>query len=169
MQSRSEAHAHADANADTGSDGQSQGHYISLVVQLVISGIIMFLVMYLMIASLAHFQLNLNNLYMTLAMLAPMGVVMMLAMPSMFQDRRLNIVLYAGLGIVFLVGVWFTRAQTFIGDEQFLRSMIPHHSGAILMCNEADIADPEIVALCGRIIQSQSQEIAQMEAILNRL
>jgi uncharacterized protein (DUF305 family) len=47
--------------------------------------------------------------------------------------------------------------------------MIPHHSGAILMCEEASIRDPEVVALCGRIIKSQSTEIDEMEAILKRL
>jgi uncharacterized protein (DUF305 family) len=47
--------------------------------------------------------------------------------------------------------------------------MIPHHSGAILMCEEASIDDPEIVALCGQIISSQQAEIEQMEAILKRL
>jgi uncharacterized protein (DUF305 family) len=30
------------------------------------------------------------------------------------------------------------------------------------------MTDPEIVELCGAIVKSQRQEIAQMEAILNR-
>lgn len=46
--------------------------------------------------------------------------------------------------------------------------MIPHHSGAILMCEQASITDPEIVALCQQIVASQQKEIAQMEAILGR-
>ena len=46
--------------------------------------------------------------------------------------------------------------------------MIQHHSGAILMCSEANLEDAEIRALCTRIIASQSEEIAQMEAILAR-
>ena len=44
--------------------------------------------------------------------------------------------------------------------------MIPHHSGAILMCEQASITDPEIVKLCRDIVESQKKEIAQMEAIL---
>lgn len=60
------------------------------------------------------------------------------------------------------------RTQTTVGDRQFLRSMIPHHSGAILMCREAPIRDAEIKALCGGIIRSQQREIDQMKTILAR-
>ncbi len=55
--------------------------------------------------------------------------------------------------------------QAGIGDKEFLRSMIPHHSGAILMCEQATLTDPEIKALCRGIVDGQRQEIAQMEAI----
>jgi uncharacterized protein (DUF305 family) len=58
------------------------------------------------------------------------------------------------------------RKQTAIGDDQFLRSMIPHHAGAILMCAEAPISDPAVIELCRSIIASQQQEIAQMKALL---
>lgn len=46
--------------------------------------------------------------------------------------------------------------------------MIPHHSGAILMCKRASLTDPEIVQLCEQIVRSQTEEIAQMEAIVKR-
>ena len=61
------------------------------------------------------------------------------------------------------------RTQAAVGNEQFLRSMIPHHSGAILMCEKAQLTDPEIIALCKQIISSQQAEIAQMQQILQRL
>jgi len=47
--------------------------------------------------------------------------------------------------------------------------MIPHHAGAILMCEESSIQDPEIQELGGTIISSQRAEIDQMQAILQRL
>ena len=47
--------------------------------------------------------------------------------------------------------------------------MIPHHSGAILMCREATLADPELMALCDEIIDAQRSEIQQMEEIRARL
>ena len=46
--------------------------------------------------------------------------------------------------------------------------MIPHHSGAILMCREASLRDPELKTLCQDIIRSQQQEIEQMKGILAR-
>jgi len=46
--------------------------------------------------------------------------------------------------------------------------MIPHHSGAILMCEQSSLADPEIVALCREIVAAQKAEIAKMRAILAR-
>ena len=49
------------------------------------------------------------------------------------------------------------RDQVLVGDRQFLRSMIPHHSGAILMCEQRRIsADPEI-SLCQNIIVPEAR------------
>jgi uncharacterized protein (DUF305 family) len=71
--------------------------------------------------------------------------------------------------VLFILIFFFVRTQTPVGDAAFLRSMIPHHSSAILMCQEANLTDPEISALCDEIIQAQREEIAQMEAILARM
>jgi uncharacterized protein (DUF305 family) len=67
-----------------------------------------------------------------------------------------------------LLSLAAVRQQSLIGDRQFLRSMIPHHSGAILMCREAQLSDPEIKRLCAGIITSQTAEIAQMKKMLGR-
>ena len=90
----------------------NKGQYRSFGIELVLDFIVMYLVMYTMIATLDHFYLNLNNVYMTLMMVTPM---------------------------------------------------------AILMCEQASIRDPEILALCDRIVRAQDDEIAQMQAILKRL
>ena len=47
--------------------------------------------------------------------------------------------------------------------------MIPHHSGTILMCGQAEIEDAEITQLCSTIIASQQNEIDQMKAKLQEL
>jgi uncharacterized protein (DUF305 family) len=71
------------------------------------------------------------------------------------------------VGLAALAGFWiFIRQQTAITDTQFLRSMIPHHSGAILMCRKASIQDPEIKQLREAIVSSQQSEIDQMKAKL---
>lgn len=142
--------------------------YVSLAVQTVVSGIVMYLVMFVMIDSLGSFYNNLNMFYMTLMMVAPMVLLMVLAMRHMFPSKGVNTALIAGSLVVFFGCFALIRTQTTIGDTAFLRSMIPHHSGAILMCSQASISDPEIKSLCGEIIRSQRAEIIQMEAILAR-
>jgi uncharacterized protein (DUF305 family) len=143
-------------------------HYLLLAGNLVISLAIMYLVMFAMIASWGEFIQNLNFLYMALMMWAPMGVLVLLTMPMMYQDKRLNMVLYAAFGLIFLLSTIGIREQSLVGDRQFLRSMIPHHSGAILMCEKSSIRDPEVKKLCEGIIASQSTEIAQLKTMLAR-
>ena len=90
-------------------------------------------------------------------------------MGAMYGDRMKNVVILA-VSLTLLITFWtFIRQQTAITDRQFLRSMIPHHAGAILMCQEAPIRDPEIKRLCGAIISSQQSEIDQMKAKLAEL
>ena len=61
--------------------------YLSLSVQTLVSGIIMYLVMFVMIDGLNSFYNNLNMLYMTLMMVAPMVVLMIYAMAHMFRSK----------------------------------------------------------------------------------
>lgn len=145
-----------------------KSHYAGLVINLAVSTIIMYLVMFSMIDGLPEFYNNLNMFYMALMMVAPMAILMLLTMNSMYQDKMVNIALYVFFVALFVGSFAFTRAQTLIEDKQFLRSMIPHHSGAILMCRESSLADPELISLCQSIIKSQRDEIEQMKRILAR-
>ena len=128
--------------------------------------VIMYLVMYTMIATIDHFYMNINNLYMTLMMVAPMAVIMLISMRSMFAARRLNWLIGASAAVLFVASFTAMRRQAGVGNAQFLKSMIPHHSSAILMCEQASLTDPEVIALCKGIVQSQTAEIATMKAIL---
>ena len=146
--------------------------YKLLAVNLVLSLLIMYLAMFAMIWTLGEFVQNINFLFMALVMWSPMAIVMMLTMKSMFMNARLNMVLYLVLAAVFVLSFAGIRAQGLVGDRQFLRSMIPHHSGALLMCNRSAIRDAEIRDLCfgpDGIVTSQAREIAQMRAIQKRL
>jgi uncharacterized protein (DUF305 family) len=142
--------------------------YLSLAIQTIVSGIVMYLVMFVMIDRLSSFYNNLNMFYMTLMMVAPMVVLMILAMGHMFHSTATNRALIAVCLIAFFGSFALIRTQTTIGDAAFLRSMIPHHSGAILMCQEANLSNSEVVELCKSIIKSQREEIDQMKAILAR-
>jgi hypothetical protein len=143
-------------------------NYVRLFGELAFDFAVMYLVMYTMIATLEHFRFNLNNVYMTLMMVSPMAIVMIWSMRSMFPSRRANAAIIAGAAALFVASFAAMRTQAAVGDAEFLRSMIPHHSGAILMCEKAKLTDPEIVALCRNIVRSQAEEIAQMKAIAQR-
>jgi len=160
---------HHHSRAEEHQPQHGQNLYMHYGIELVIDFIIMFFVMYTMIATLGHLYLNINNLYMTLMMVAPMAVVMLISMRSMFPKKNLNIFIGVVAVLVFILSFIGMRTQTAVGDAQFLRSMIPHHSGAILMCEQAPVTDPEIKTLCQQIITSQQQEISRMEQILRRL
>jgi hypothetical protein len=145
-----------------------ENSYKKLAMAISINTVIMFLLTYVMISSIEHFQVNINRIYMALIMAAPMAIVMMLVMRSMFMNKKLNTVLFVTFGALILLLFFLIRTQTSVGNVQFLQSMIPHHSSAILMCEQSMITDPEIITLCDEIIQTQEKEIAQMEAILER-
>lgn len=144
-------------------------HYPKLGLNLAISTVIMYFVMFTMIDGLGDFYNNINMLYMALMMVAPMAILMILMMGSMYHNRKLNVVICAGFTALFVLAFLGMRAQTAVGDVQFVRSMIPHHSGAILMCREASLADAELTQLCNEIATGQRAEIEQMERILARL
>jgi uncharacterized protein (DUF305 family) len=99
-------------------------------------------------------------------MTAPMVVIELLLMSGMYKNKKLNALLIAGGCVARIAFLLFIRQQTAISDRQFLRSMIPHHSGAILMCNEASLQEPRLLELCKTIVTGQQQEIDQMRAIL---
>lgn len=144
-------------------------HYRNLMVMALLSFISMYILMYAMVDTLGNVFNNLNQVYMAGLMTAPMIVIELFLMGMMYPNKQRNAIIAAAAVILGLIFFLFIRQQTVIGDQQFLRSMIPHHSGAILMCEEASLSDPEIEALCQGIIESQQEEIDQMRAILDRL
>ena len=141
--------------------------YLMFAANLLASGIVMYFVMYTMIDSSAELYNNLNNVYMTLMMVTSMALFMLWMMPAMFTDRKTNIILNVAFAAIFLLSLFGMRTQALVGNDQFLRAMIPHHSGAVLMCEKSAITEPEIKRLCAGIITSQKAEIAQMKVLLN--
>lgn len=157
--------AHSAHASDHGNDGT----YLKLGLELIADFVLMFFIMYAMIASLDHFYFNISNVYMTLMMVAPMALLMLVFMRGMFRSMPRNI-LVVGLALIFFATGWFgMRTQLGVDDAQLVRSMIPHHSGAVLMCREAKLSDPEIGKLCIDIIRAQEKEIGQMKRALERL
>lgn len=147
-------------------DAPHNGHYGRLLTMIALSFVSMYVLMYAMVDSLGNVLPNLNQFYMAGLMAAPMGIIELVLMRSMYPNKRLN-ALFLAASVVALVLFWVAiRQQTAIADRQFLKSMIPHHAGAMLMCEQARLKDPQIRQLCDRILESQSEEIALMKTML---
>ena len=144
-------------------------HYVHLAIMTALSFISMYILMYAMVNRFANVYSNLNQFYMAGLMTAPVVVIELALMGSRYKHKNGNIIIVAISVVVlgaFLLGI---QQQAAIGDKNLLRSMIPHHAGAILMCERAPIQDAEIKKLCGEIISSQQREIDQMKSMLARL
>ena len=144
-------------------------HYLRFVIMIVLSFVAMYALMYAMVDRFENVHPNLNQFYMAGLMAASMVVIELLVMWGMYPNKTLN----AGLmiaGILALAGFFaLIRQQTLISDREFLKSMIPHHGGAILMCNRAPIRDAKVQDLCRQIILGQQKEIEQMNAMLREM
>jgi hypothetical protein len=140
--------------------------YFALLVSLGLSFIVMYFIMYSMADRWSHVYLNLSNVYMTGLMAGSMIPIMLVTMPGMFLNRKWNAALW-GASVVLLALFWILlRAEAGVGDRQFLRAMIPHHSAAIQMVNESSLTDPRVKKLGEDIVASQEREIAEMKALL---
>jgi hypothetical protein len=150
-------------------DHKQTSHYRKLGLMALFSFIAMFILMYAMVDSLPNVFINVNQFYMAGLMAAPMVVIELLLMQMMYTDKRLNTILIVSSIAATCIFYFLIRQQALVSDRQFLKSMIPHHAGAILMCEEANITDPEVKKLCESITRSQRSEIEQMKKKLNEL
>jgi uncharacterized protein (DUF305 family) len=142
--------------------------YIMLAAMAVAMFIAMFGLMYAMVDQWSSVFGNINQVYMTVLMTAAMILIELAIMRHMYPSRSANLAIVA-VSIVALAASWFgIRQQWAVNDDQFLRSMIPHHGAAVLMCEEAPVERAEIKTLCEGILLSQRAEIAQMKMLLEK-
>ena len=143
-------------------------HYRNLLLMALLSFLSMYVLMYAMVDRFENIFPNHNQFYMAGLMAAPMVIIELLVMAGMYKNKKLNLILIGLSAVLIFLFFFFIRQQSGINDRQFLKLMIPHHAGAILMCEKANLVDPEIKELCIKIKASQLEEINQMKAILER-
>jgi len=147
----------------------NQHHYRYLLVMTIVSFASMYVLMYAMVNAFDNVYASVNQVYMAGLMTAPMVVIELVVMRAMYQDKRRNALIISAAVVAGIVVFAFIRWQTGVSGRRFRRSMSPHHAGAILMCEQAPIHDPEVSALCRNIISGQQAEIDQMKANLRTL
>lgn len=136
---------------------------------LLVSFIIMYAVMFLNVDWLEHVYLSTSRFYMTLLMVSPMALLMLALMPAMYDNKKLNTIIIISSIAVFILSLSFLRTQTLIADEQYMKAMIPHHSSAILVSQEAQLKNPKVKKLAEEIIKAQEKEISEMKQLLKEL
>ncbi len=145
---------------------EKQSAYIRFGAMIATSMIVMFGLMYLNTYDIAHVRWSETRVFMTFIMGAAMAVIMLSYMRNMYSDNRINIAIYVGSLIVFLIALFLVRSQSTVGDSSYMSAMIPHHSIAILTSERAQIEDTRVRELADEIIAAQRREIAEMNWLL---
>jgi len=140
--------------------------YLRFAAMIATSTVVMFGLMYLNTYAVDHVWFSQTRMWMALYMGAAMAAVMLAFMLGMYRNTRLNIAIFALSALVFSGSLYLVRSQDTVGDEAWMKAMIPHHSIAILTSERAEISDPRVRKLADGIIEAQRREIAEMEALI---
>lgn len=143
--------------------------YAKFGLMIATSTVVMFGLMYLNTYRFDHVYFSETRVYMAFVMGATMGVVMLLFMLDMYQNKKLNAGILLGCAMVFAGALWLLRSQATVEDVSYMRAMIPHHSIAIMTSERANISDPRVRELADEIIASQRREIREMKALISEL
>ncbi len=141
------------------SHSNSSNDIIMMFVIMIIASVITGMNMW--VNSLEDVRIHLNDVYMGISMTG----WMLFLMGLVYSMEN-----YIWIGIVTIgVSVYLIRKQVFIGEREYVDSMIPHHSMAILMSNElkekGKIKNKELEQLVNNIIETQQKEINFMKSL----
>ena len=145
---------------------EKRDHYLRFAAMIATSMVVMYVLMYLNTYDIAHVRWSDTRLFMTFIMGAAMAVIMLTFMRGMYKDPRINLAIYLGSAVVFLIALFLVRSQSTVGDSSYMRAMIPHHSIAILTSERAQIEDVRVRDLANAIIEAQRREIVEMDWLL---
>lgn len=140
--------------------------YLRFAAMIGTSMVVMFVLMYLNSYEISHARWSETRFYMTFIMGAGMAVVMLSYMMGMYNNRTVNLGIFSGSLLIFLVALWLVRSQTTVQDSSYMSAMIPHHSIAILTSERAEIRDVRVRELADEIIRAQRREIKEMSWLI---
>lgn len=136
---------------------KDQKPYRKFAITLIISYILMYAIMFLNVNEADHIYINMTRAYMTLLMISAMAVLMLLRMPMMYPNRKLNAGIIAASILIFIGCFIGVHKQAGISDVQYMKGMIPHHSIAIMTSQNAHIHDARVRKLADGIIKNKSK------------
>lgn len=141
-------------------------NYRTFAAMIATSMVVMFGLMYLNTYEFSHVRWSETRFYMTFIMGAAMAVIMLSFMRGMYSNGKVNLAIYLGSLLVFVIALFLVRSQITVQDSSYMRAMIPHHSIAILTSERAKIEDVRVRELADGIIEAQRREIEEMNWLL---
>lgn len=143
--------------------------YLRFALMIATSTVTMFGLMYLNTYAVDHVEYSQTRTWMALVMGAAMALIMIGFMWGMYANKGVNVAIVAASAVVFAVSLWMVRSQETVADVAYMKAMIPHHSIAILTSERARIRDPHVRRLADQILETQIQEITEMQRHIARL
>ncbi|MGY1820517.1 DUF305 domain-containing protein [Geodermatophilus sp. SYSU D00079] len=166
-----------DESGQHGRDGhggdQSQGAkmqkqmYWRFGAMILTAMVVMYATMFAGTWQWSHVRFSESRVFMALTMGGTMGLVMLAWMLTMYRNVKANIAIVAASVVLLGVGVFLDRSQILVNDENWMSSMVPHHSLAITRSERAQISDVRVCELARSISEAQRREILEMEWLIN--
>ena len=149
---------------------ENQSHntqmYLRFGAMILTAMAVMHALMFMSAWEWSHVRWSESRVFMTLAMGGSMGVVMLGWMLNMYQNQKINMLIFAASILLLAGAVYLDRSQTTVQDTSFMSAMIPHHSMAITRSERAEIMDQRVCELAVEISEAQRREILEMEWLI---
>jgi FlaA1/EpsC-like NDP-sugar epimerase len=142
----------------------SYGKFFAMILT---SMFVMYVIKYFNTYELSHVYWSDTRFFMLLVMGGAMAIVMLAFMLGMYQNKKKNTLIFGGGMLLAILGVYLTRSQVTVGDDKWMKAMIPHHSIAILTSERAGIKDIRVRKLADDIIKAQRKEIKEMAWLID--
>ncbi|WP_242471278.1 MULTISPECIES: DUF305 domain-containing protein [unclassified Blastococcus] len=150
-----------------GSDPMSRTMYLRFGAMILTAMVVMYAAMFAGTYEWGHVRFSESRVFMALTMGGTMGLVMLGWMLNMYRNTKANIAIVVASLVLLGVGVFLDRSQTTVQDEDWMSSMIPHHSLAITRSERAGISDVRVCELAVSISEAQRREIMEMDWLLD--
>lgn len=135
---------------------------------MVLTGMfLMYWVMFVGSYEWSHVRFSRSRVYMALVMGGTMGLVMLGWMLHMLRNVKLNALVVVVSLLLVGLGVTMDRTQATIGDVDFMKAMIPHHSLAITRAERFGSDDVRVCELAVSISEAQRREILEMDWLID--